>query len=65
MLFKAATLNIRPSRHTVCHAVLCRVVNVLCFPTARYLRTGRLDTLLHYDELSQEMQAKRVFQVSI
>jgi hypothetical protein len=29
----------------------------------RYLRTGRLDALLSYDELSQEMQAKRVFQV--
>lgn len=29
----------------------------------RYLRAGKLDNLLVYDELSQEMQAKRVFQV--
>lgn len=28
----------------------------------KYLRTGRLDNLLLFDELSQEMQAKRVFQ---
>jgi len=32
--------------------------------SCRYLRTGRLDNLLLFDELSQEMQAKRVFQVS-
>jgi hypothetical protein len=31
--------------------------------SCRYLRTGRLDTLLQYDELLQEMQARRVFQV--
>lgn len=28
----------------------------------KYLRSGRLDTLLAFDELSQEMQARRVFQ---
>lgn len=43
-------------------------VAVTCFDCnntvlGRYLRSGRLDTLLQYDELTLEMQAKRVFQV--
>lgn len=44
-----------PQDRTHCVCSVC----VSC----RYLRTGRLDTLLQYDELLQEMQARRVFQV--
>lgn len=46
---------------SACRAVMCCVV--LCCAGPRFLRSGRLDALLSYDELSQEMQAKRVFQV--
>lgn len=58
-----ATLGTAPS--WTCHCTCSRPNSrhIFCLMDLRYLRTGRLDALLSYDELSQEMQAKRVFQV--
>lgn len=52
-----------PAGHATAHALDQTVGTCSGLMDLRYLRTGRLDALLSYDELSQEMQAKRVFQV--